>query len=829
MTKKFSVIVWLTALVFLVLYDHTLARTLAVRSNPVGGGAKASLIVDVTAYGARCDGLTDDTDGIRAAVMAASLRPGGILRFSNTGSPCLSNSFTVPASVTTRLDDGSVLAINSGETATITGPIEANASRHFAGAGSVSFAGNKSLKEVYLNWWTLNNDGQSDDTANLQKIAVAMQSGMNLLWPAQTNLYVNGTVTFAHLKNFRMGGLNKAGDDTTNAAKITIGPAGTIIWDCVRKSTFENLYVLSTGNNYALQLDQLTSTGGGDLSSDNTIEGNNFTSTSNNTNYIALRIANGSSMNNEFHQILNNTFRGPTQTYGSRVGTGVYLGHSNIKNVVIETNIFVGLSKSINSDAGSFRAKNNRHASVDVCYYGAFSDAIYIIGDDSEGATQVLDAVGFGVVPVFVMGGRFNDMHGGATESLAQVSTTAPVFNVRNTLFLSIVNCQFAPGPGVTFGSNFIKDVTGDQMPLVWQNNYVHGISKENLLLGLKTFKSVNGNPYGGTSTDAANFIVYPSLDTVLSTGTQRPLIRLSNDTVQMGTGEISLLGLATPTNLTASQQGATGNTQRIFRLIAKDANGNHTPDSNESNVTNCNAALSAANYVLAAWTPVPGASGYDLIERDLATGQFRLVASPAVIQITGATNTGPIVITAAAHGLTSGDQVYINGIGGNTAANNWTTNPRWTVTVLTSNTFSLNSSNGNGVYTSGGMVNPVSYHVTTNPAGAVNYSLPGYNETGGVQANGPIIQGVLITFADGASAPSVARSNYFRTTNTSPTTITNFSQGRDGQLITVLLDANTRIANNNNIKTRSAANIAGAANITHSFLKLAGIWYQQN
>jgi hypothetical protein len=817
MAKKLYASLFLMTLVLLVLCEGTRAAT-----------RRSALIVDVTAYGAICDGSANDTNGIRAALDAAQAS-GGILRFSNTGSPCRSNGFTIPSGVTTRFDDGSVLSINEGQTVIITGPLEANASSHFAGAGNVSFAGNKFLREVNLNWWKLNNDGATDDTANLQKIAVAMQSGMNLLWPAQTNLYLNGPVTFRHLKNFKMGGLNKVGDDTTNAARITLGPSGTIIWDCVRKSAFENLYVLSNGNAYALQLDQLTSQGGGDLSSDNTIEGNNFTSNSNNERYTAIRIANGSSTNNEFHQILNNTFRGRTQTYGSRVGTGVYLGHANVKNVVVETNIFVGLAKSIHSDSGSFRAKNNRHASVDVCYYGTFSDAVYIIGDDSEGATQILDASGFGVVPVFIMGGRFNDMTGGATVSLEGVSTNAPVFNVRNSMFLSIVNCQFVSLPGVTFGPNFIRDVTGNQMPLIWQNNYVHGISNENLLLGLKTFKSINGDPYSGMGSDAANFVVYPSLDTLLSTGTQRPLVRVSDDTVQIGAGEISLLGLATPTNFRASQHGTGGSTQRVLRLLARDANGNHTPDSNESNVTNCNATLSAQNYLLATWTPVPAAAGYDLIERDLRTGQSRLVASPSVTNITGVTNASPVVITAPHHGLTTGDQVYINGVGGNTAANNWTTNPRWTITVLTSDIFSLNSSNGNGAYTSGGTVNPASYHLTVNPTGATNYNAPFYNETGGVQANGPIVQGILITFTDGSTTPSVARSNYFRTNNTTTITITNFSQGRDGQLITLLLDANTRIAHNNNIKTRTGTTITGAANITHSFLKLAGVWYQQN
>jgi hypothetical protein len=72
---------------------------------------------------------------------------------------------------------------------------------------------------------------------------------------------------------------------------------------------------------------------------------------------------------------------------------------------------------------------------------------------------------------------------------------------------------------------------------------------------------------------------------------------------------------------------------------------------------------------------------------------------------ITQVTNSGvsPIVITSANHGLTTGQQVYITGVGGNTAANNTTTNPAWTITVNDANTFSLNGSTANGDYTTGG------------------------------------------------------------------------------------------------------------------------------
>lgn len=66
---------------------------------------------------------------------------------------------------------------------------------------------------------------------------------------------------------------------------------------------------------------------------------------------------------------------------------------------------------------------------------------------------------------------------------------------------------------------------------------------------------------------------------------------------------------------------------------------------------------------------------------------------------ISGATNATPIVITTSGdHGLTNGVTVKISGVGGNDAAND-----TWTITVLSSTTFSLDTSSGDGDYDGGG------------------------------------------------------------------------------------------------------------------------------
>lgn len=72
-----------------------------------------------------------------------------------------------------------------------------------------------------------------------------------------------------------------------------------------------------------------------------------------------------------------------------------------------------------------------------------------------------------------------------------------------------------------------------------------------------------------------------------------------------------------------------------------------------------------------------------------------------AALTVSGATNATPIVITtSAAHNLITGSVVTVAAVGGNTAANGV-----FVITVLSSTTFSLNGSVGNGAYTTGGTV----------------------------------------------------------------------------------------------------------------------------
>ena len=68
------------------------------------------------------------------------------------------------------------------------------------------------------------------------------------------------------------------------------------------------------------------------------------------------------------------------------------------------------------------------------------------------------------------------------------------------------------------------------------------------------------------------------------------------------------------------------------------------------------------------------------------------------------------ITSSAPIPGLATGQKVTILGAGGNTAANNTVANPQWTITKVDTTHFSLNTSTGNGAWTSGGSISGPGY-----------------------------------------------------------------------------------------------------------------------
>lgn len=147
---------------------------------------------------------------------------------------------------------------------------------------------------------------------------------------------------------------------------------------------------------------------------------------------------------------------------------------------------------------------------------------------------------------------------------------------------------------------------------------------------------------------------------------------------------------------------------QLRVRLFTSGGNGAITVssvDESASSIANGLQIVAARTYRLIAnkyqfWVYLPTVVVGGSTSNFVAAGVPYLPAQVQPVAVTAATNTSPIQITAASHGMITAEQCYIQGVGGNTAANGL-----FTVTVIDANTFTLNSSTGNGAYTSGGYV----------------------------------------------------------------------------------------------------------------------------
>lgn len=103
------------------------------------------------------------------------------------------------------------------------------------------------------------------------------------------------------------------------------------------------------------------------------------------------------------------------------------------------------------------------------------------------------------------------------------------------------------------------------------------------------------------------------------------------------------------------------------------------------------------------------------------------------------------------------------------------------------------------------------------------------YNSTG-ITTNGTNTAGQVYrvgTYTNGATTPSVLGVSHMVVANSSPTSITNFTNAVTGQILTLLFnDANTTVTRNNAYLS-GGANFTSTANDTLTLIQNGGLWYE--
>lgn len=88
--------------------------------------------------------------------------------------------------------------------------------------------------------------------------------------------------------------------------------------------------------------------------------------------------------------------------------------------------------------------------------------------------------------------------------------------------------------------------------------------------------------------------------------------------------------------------------------------------------------------------------------------------------------------------------------------------------------------------------------------------------------------EGVAI-WVDGDTTPSVSAAGAFRTANTGATSVTQFDNGRPGQMVVVVFeDGNTTLIDGANLVLDGGADFTGAAGDTRQFVSVDGTIFRQ-
>ena len=391
------------------------------------------------------------------------------------------------------------------------------------------------------------------------------------------------------------------------------------------------------------------------------------------------------------------------------------LTNSSTKNEFLQTFTFdiggIGLEYDINGVSGKpFTALNNSGTVTGVTSSTVSSDKKILtvtFSDFAPGETLqfLIDIDIAGGTPASIFG---DDLIGGDVTAAFSGNRNVSGQMIGDPAVLTA--SQFAIGPGVSGSINGINLLLSNA-PLTnatISGNKVIGASSNGLLLDADTQSNVTGvitgNQFESSGRDGIRFDLQDSDFTGAVLGNS-----LSNNG---GYGfavlpRVTRSGLVqaaldnSPVIITSANHGlTTGNEIMIQGMVNHDPTVNHPAnglktitriDNNRFSLNGVNGTLPGVAYDGGgAWFKPefqPDGSARGLVLVDMQT------AVPGGTVRT-ASNAGPIVIESANHGLTTGQQIRVSNVRGNTAANGI-----FLVTVVDANTFRLNGSTGNGAY----------------------------------------------------------------------------------------------------------------------------------
>lgn len=605
---------------------------------------------------------------LNAALTAITSLGGGTVVIDSS-TPVTSNVATT-ASIALRFEGQGILT-GASKTVTVNGAfICPPGHRALASGITADFTTNTVQKFYSVDWW-----GAAETAAGAATSAALNAAFASLPFGAFILLnnvnYQNAGFTIDHKAQITVLG-NQSLDgyiDPGWGPRFTyVGTDGGnhITLNNVYGSTFQGFLVYGAatdtvpGTTGAAKNIWLTMTPGGSppISSQNVFQSLKVQPNNSRSDYRGIDISNASGTNNEFSKINNCKIYGGLQGFGLNTGIGLYIGHSNVKHVIINNSTFGGCATAIFSASGSFRAYSPTFDANTAIVAGSVTDGSFIIGADGENNTQVINGLsGSGTITFGLLYSRFDNMLGG--QSVSAGTTDDPVIDSA-VFHLVVEGCNFSAN--TTFTSDFLSNAAGAmQGSIGWRNNNVYNFNSSSnqfpdslLVAGLNSFltwttEDEKGYRAGGSRVGSGVGRSWVSFDGVTSTNAIAKLIGIQGDPVDaalpsnqglfacaqnsvcLGAGEIEIAGLRPATSPILTIAGTPGAVTYQLSIVALDASGNRTFLSYPTSTATANATLSGTNKIVATFPAVAGAASYDILRSNPADGtQWGLIANQA-------------------------------------------------------------------------------------------------------------------------------------------------------------------------------------------------------
>lgn len=647
-------------------------------------------VYDAKAAGAKGDGVTDDRAALNTLANTTIPATGGTIWFP-PGTYNIGSAITFPVGVQLKFSQGAKLLAPNGVTVNINGTIDASSNQlifswsgtgHFTFGGVDNTSGTSTASQMnpaaglfnqtvlIPQWWGVKGDyvngvGGTDDTTAWQRIFNILPNYACLIIPPNTRSRITATLTLYNRLGVRIDGSGRVGDQTgTGDASpqfIWDGADGGTVLDFARLQgcLFEGFYINGNAANSSsgiigaaigIWLEQVNGTAG-NISSANLFRYINIYPNTRKPTWTACYIGDVSGNNNEYHAFEYCSFYGSTNdTISSSItGTGVYLAHSNVKQITFRNCTLKQARYGIHCVGGSFVSLYSNCSFCETIYnLDSWTDKILILGDDSEYCGQlVTTGLGqSGSSPVEICNGRYD--RDSATTDVAIV--TNPFIDLSGAAITASIHDNFL---GYFFQTSNNTWYTDHKYILKGNSGGVLTFDRNTYREVVPQLLSENFLTFGQVVVDGSQFYASPTVGTeggisaITSGSLIRSMIKIQEcssetltkdgrvvgtvDYIQIGDGHIQLNGLGNPNTPAARVIGTGGATQYYFAIVALDAGGNKTFASITNGTTAGNAVLDGTNYIALSWPAVPGASSYDIINMNNADGaQFRLVANTA-------------------------------------------------------------------------------------------------------------------------------------------------------------------------------------------------------